>query len=454
MPPTSSSDHLPVIVHSTENYYSTIQNSSGYVPTLTSQTQWYFYLKDKEKMLDAFQFDNWAHVFEQYHDMNETWRRWKEQFLKDVQSFIPSRSTQTSLKRHNLTHPWFSHDIRSLIRTKTRLFKRACSTKSPDHWETYRKARNKANASVKRAKAAYLTDQARQLCLAKTLCGLGKEDSSNISPLLTETNDIIWDDHQKADLLNDTFVNQNTTINPEAFAFGPTNIKSVFHFTQLSAREVANVLKSLPNKLSTGSDGILYQLLKEAGPGIVGPLTTLFNRSISLGQVPDEWKHAIVSPIYKGGRKDRRNPTNYRPISLTSCVAQTMEKLLHCQVLEYLQTNGLLYEHQAGFLPNHSTVTQLCFLTHKRQMTLDKGHHVQPTFLDLSKAYDRVSIPGLLFKLSDLGFSGETLRWFSFFSHKQRAMCPRQWKQLKYTMLNIWHPPRHGAWPSPVFDLH
>ena len=71
------------------------RNKSGlqYVPTLTSQTQWYYYLKDKEKILDAFQFDNWAHVFEQYHDMNETWRRWKEQFLKDVQSFIPSRST-------------------------------------------------------------------------------------------------------------------------------------------------------------------------------------------------------------------------------------------------------------------------------------------------------------------------------------------------------------------------
>ena len=113
-------------------------------------------------------------------------------------------------------------------------------------------------------------------------------------------------------------------------------------------------------QLSTGSDGIhttFVQLLKEAGPGIVGPLTTLFNRSISLGQVLDEWKHAIVSPICKGGRKDKRSPTNYRPISLTSCVAWTMEKLLHCQVLEYLQTNGLLYEHQGRFLPNHSTVT-------------------------------------------------------------------------------------------------
>ena len=44
-----------------------------------------------------------------------------------------------------------------------------------------------------------------------------------------------------------------------------------------------------------------------------------------------------------------------------------MEKLLHCQVLEYLQTNGLLYEHQAGLLPNHSTVTQLFFLRDRRK---------------------------------------------------------------------------------------
>ena len=61
----------------------------------------------------------------------------------------------------------------------------------------------------------------------------------HFSPV-TEANDIFGDDQQKADLLNDTFVNQNTSINPEAFPFGPTNIKSVFHFTLLSAREVGN----------------------------------------------------------------------------------------------------------------------------------------------------------------------------------------------------------------------
>ena len=52
-------------------------------------------------------------------------------------------------------------------------------------------------------------------------------------------------------------------------------------------------MQSLPNKTSVGPDQISFRLLKEAGPGVVGPLTTLFNLSISLNKVPDEWKNPL-----------------------------------------------------------------------------------------------------------------------------------------------------------------
>ena len=100
-----------------------------------------------------------------------------------------------------------------------------------------------------------------------------------------------------------------------------------------------------------------------------------------------------------------------------------MEKLLNAQILEYLQSTSLLYKHQSGFLPRHSTVTQLCYLIHKWQMAIDQGNHVQATFLDLSKAYDRVSPPGLLFKLSSMGFSPFALeRLSSFISNRQKCV--------------------------------
>ena len=76
--------------------------------------------------------------------------------------------------------------------------------------------------------------------------------------------------------------------------------------------------------------------MKEAGPGFVGPLVSLFSASIRLRQVPDEWRKAIVTPMFKGGRKDRRDPTSYRPIALTSCVARVMEKILNGRIFDYL----------------------------------------------------------------------------------------------------------------------
>ena len=55
---------------------------------------------------------------------------------------------------------------------------------------------------------------------------------------------------------------------------------------------------------------------------------------------PPGWDR--VKPIFKGGKKDRRDPSGYRPISLTSCVAHTMEKLLNAWIFEYLKQNLLL----------------------------------------------------------------------------------------------------------------
>ena len=240
--------------------------------------------------------------------------------------------------------------------------------------------------------------------LAKELCDLNGRNSTTIPPLRTCAQDTVKNDQEKANLLNHTFINQNTCLNLEGFPIGPTQLKSVFTIQDICPADVRKIIKSLPNKASFGSDEISYRLLKEAGPGVVGPLTTLFNLSLHSNRVPDEWKEAIVCPIFKGGRKARQDPTNYRPISLTSCVARTMEKLVNNQMLAYLSENSLLYKHQSGFLPNHSTVTQLCYPAHQWQMALEKGEQVHTVFLDLSKAYDRVSIPGLLFKLFESGF--------------------------------------------------
>ena len=449
LPPISSSDHLPVLVQCSFSSQIDCKNQT----VGSRRLKWLYHRKNKDRMSEAFLYDNWSHVFTHDpdgDDIDKIWEKWKDQFFKEIRTFIPCLTVSgQSSKSSCRSPPWFNKEILQIVRTKNRLFKRACRSNKPVHWEVYRRARNHSNTAIRRAKSFYFHQEASLLAdpncspstwwrVARKLCDLKGTPHVDMPPLLASSQKIVGSDSGKAELLNDTFINSNASLNQDAFPVCPSILSSVFTFDNICASDVSRALRSLPAKRSSGSDEIPYQLLKEAGPGIVGPLTTLFNKSLNVQQVPLEWKNAVVIPIYKGGRKDRQNPTSYRPISLTSCVARLMEKLLNSQILRYLQSHSLIFQHQSGFLPNHSTVTQLCFLVQKWQMAIDNGEHVQAAFLDLSKAYDRVGIPGLIGKLSALGFSRSSLSWLrSFLTNRKQCVCVNGFK-------SSWQSPKSG----------
>ena len=101
-------------------------------------------------------------------------------------------------------------------------------------------------------------------------------------------------------------------------------------------------------------------------------------------------------------------------------MARVLEKALNKQIRKYLEVNKLIYDHQSDFLPQHSTVTQLCYVTHEWTLALDQRQCVQAAFLDLSKAYTRVPTAGLLFQLSGCGFSPHSLKWMNSFLANRR----------------------------------
>ena len=216
--------------------------------------------------------------------------------FRSKKKFIPCVEPQFSNRPHSrISPPWFNNDTRRLVRAKNRLFKRAQLSGSSEHWKIYRAARNKATTAVKTAKHQHLTLQAARLAdpncssprcwqIAKEMCGLKGNSLRNIPPLDDQSLGLVCEDHKKADLLNDTFINSNTSISQNSFPIGPTKLGSIFEFQELSSDDVKKAIRSLPNKTSTGPDRISYRLLKEAGPDVVGPLATLYNYSSSCGR--------------------------------------------------------------------------------------------------------------------------------------------------------------------------
>ena len=62
---------------------------------------------------------------------------------------------------------------------------------------------------------------------------------------------------------------------------------------------------------------------------------------------PESWRLATIIPIPKPG-KDHAEPTNYRPIALTSCLCKTLEKMINKRLVWYLESNNLITKLQSG----------------------------------------------------------------------------------------------------------
>jgi len=148
----------------------------------------------------------------------------------------------------------------------------------------------------------------------------------------------------------------------------------------------------------------------------------LFRASLTAGKLPNAWKVATVSPIFKKG--SRSDVSNYRPISLTSICCKTMEKLVREALLKHMMHNNFLSDYQHGFVRGRSCTTQMLLVVDKLSEILDQGGAVDTVYLDFAKAFDSVPHERLLLKLQSYGVSGCVLNWIrNFITLRQQSVC-------------------------------
>ena len=172
-----------------------------------------------------------------------------------------------------------------------------------------------------------------------------------------------------------------------------------------------------PNK-SPGPDQIHPRVLKEVSGPISVPLSQIFRKSLENGRLPEQWKEANVTPIFKKG--SRKEPGNYRPISLTSVPGKVMESFIRDVVLDHLLENKLLTEAQYGFLPKKSCEAQLLSCMEAWTDMMERGVPVDVVYLDFKKAFDSVPHERLLGKLKAYGIGGKLHAWISDFLKGRR----------------------------------
>jgi hypothetical protein len=73
---------------------------------------------------------------------------------------------------------------------------------------------------------------------------------------------------------------------------------SIF-ISPVTEEEVVSLATNLKNKLTAGYDDMPKSVVKQCIRLIEGPLTHIYNVSLTSGVFPDEWKAAKVNPLYK-----------------------------------------------------------------------------------------------------------------------------------------------------------
>ena len=169
------------------------------------------------------------------------------------------------------------------------------------------------------------------------------------------------DNLEMATILNEffssVFTREDPTNLPQAEKLKFNHPLEDIYFTSL---EIERKIEKLKTSSSTGPDGISTAFLKDFKRELSAPLAIIFNKSMTTGEVPEDWRTGNITPIFKKGKKCEAG--NYRPISLTSVPCKVMESLIKDKIVDQLTTNCLINSSQHDFTRNKSCTTNLSSL--------------------------------------------------------------------------------------------
>ena len=142
---------------------------------------------------------------------------------------------------------------------------------------------------------------------------------------------------------------------------------------------------------------ILVVLLKNCESELSHILAELFNECLKESCFPDCWNVSSVVPVFKNVG-ERSTPKNYRPVSLLSVVSKVFEKLVNNRIVDHLEKRGLFSDFQYGFRSSWSTADLLTVVSVRIARVFNRSQATRAVALNISKAFDRVWLAGLLHK--------------------------------------------------------
>ena len=374
---------------------------------------------DYSKLRDCMSID-WSSELKDI-GAQDGWMIFKTKLNAAMGECIPMKT-----RRSNNKPLWMNPNIMRLIRKKRRLWNWYKTTSDYLQYQEYLKCQKTVAKTICAAKRNFERKLAKNFKKnpRQFYSHLNSHTKSRaqVGPLQNADDIQVSDSQGMCNILNgqfsSVFTNEDTTSIPVPQQMCTAEVESLLITEDMFKERLSKVKKNG----APGPDNVTKQVLSELQDAVALPLCIIFNKSLSTGEVPEDWKIANVTPVFKKG--SRSLAKNYRPISLTSVVCKILESLICEVIITHLSEQKVLRSSQHGFVSHRSCLTNLLEYLETVTTLLDKGHNVDVFYLDFSKAFDRVPHQRLLAKLKSHGITGDIFNWIKAWltDRKQRVV--------------------------------
>ena len=187
--------------------------------------------------------------------------------------------------------------------------------------------------------------------------------------------------------------------------------RETFSLKEVCVGDILSVINKMGNSSAMSHDFLDSISIKAASEILAPPITFLTNLSISQSKFAKAWKKAKIIPIYKGKETSRTATKSYRPIAILPPVSKIVEKVIHLQILSYMERSHQFNQNLHGYRNNHSTTTALLQLSNSILQATDSNLISTLVTIDESAAFDCVNFKILQKKLQLYNFDQKTRDW-------------------------------------------
>ena len=211
--------------------------------------------------------------------------------------------------------------------------------------------------------------------------------------------------------------------------------------------ELKKALIAIKDWSSPGEDALPYFIYKTAPDALLNHILLVCSNTLHCSFFPPQWKKALMIPFPKS--RSPSSLSDFRPISLLSCLSKILERMTERRLSHQLETQGFIKSTQGGFRPLRSAEEQaLTIVQAAHESWARKRDHLLVT-LDIRKAFDTVWTQGLIWKLfNEANITGPIGLWLADYLTGREMSC--RYKGCRSPFLPMPNGVPQGAVLSPL----